>query len=214
MFPGPLGLSLSGKALERGDWGYDAINIRDFAEGVHKTVDDTPYGGGAGMVMRPDVIDAALAAVEEAPGPVIYLSPRGRPLDQRRVRALARAPGATLLCGRYEGVDQRVLEARAVEEVLRGARVPGPGRHAALAQHELLHPAGGRLGQALQDLDARCREDAGEDAAVLQEHGALLGARHGELFLKQRPIFQETSKRHLGGRKRASRTGQASFRNR
>jgi tRNA (guanine37-N1)-methyltransferase len=112
MFPGPLGHSLAGKAMERGDWALEVLDIRDFAQDRHRSVDDTPFGGGAGMVMRPDVVDAALASVEERPGPVIHLSPRGRLLDQARVRALAAEPGATLLCGRYEGLDQRVLDAR------------------------------------------------------------------------------------------------------
>ena len=131
-FPGPLGLSLAGKALERGDWGLETVDIRDFALDRHRTVDDAPLGGGAGMVMRPDVVDAALESVAGRPGPLLYLSPRGRLLDQALARALAAGPGIRLLCGRYEGVDQRVLEARAVEEVSVGDYVLSGGEMAAL----------------------------------------------------------------------------------
>ncbi len=131
MFPGSLGHSLSGKALERGDWSYRAVNIRDFAEGVHKSVDDTPYGGGAGMVMRADVIEKALLSVPEA-GRAIYLSPRGKPLTQPLVQELTAAPALTLLCGRYEGVDQRVLDAYAFEEISVGDYVLSGGEPAAL----------------------------------------------------------------------------------
>lgn len=131
-FPGPLGLSLAGKAMERGDWGLETVDIRDFALDRHRTVDDAPLGGGAGMVMRPDVVDAALESVAGRPGPLVYLSPRGRLLDQAQARALAAEPGIRLLCGRYEGVDQRVLEARAVEEVSVGDYVLSGGEMAAL----------------------------------------------------------------------------------
>ncbi|MHA1600329.1 MAG: tRNA (guanosine(37)-N1)-methyltransferase TrmD [Alphaproteobacteria bacterium] len=134
MFPGSLGYSLAGKALERGLWALDVLDIRDFARDKHRSVDDTPFGGGAGMVLRPDVIDAALAAATAKSGsaaPVIYLSPRGRLLDQALVRELAAGPGAVLLCGRYEGVDQRVLEARDVAEVSIGDYVLSGGEPAA-----------------------------------------------------------------------------------
>ena len=138
MFPGPLGLSLAGKALERGLWALDVLDIRDFARDKHRSVDDTPFGGGAGMVLRPDVVDAALAAAIARAGtlaksgaPVIYLSPRGRLLTQALVRELAAGPGAVLLCGRYEGVDQRALEARDVAEVSIGDYVLSGGEPAA-----------------------------------------------------------------------------------
>jgi len=131
-FPGPLGLSLAGRALERGDWGLETVDIRDFALDRHRTVDDAPLGGGAGMVMRPDVVDAALESVAGRPGPLVYLSPRGRLLDQALARELAAGPGIRVLCGRYEGVDQRVLEARAVEEVSVGDYVLSGGEMAAL----------------------------------------------------------------------------------
>jgi tRNA (guanine37-N1)-methyltransferase len=131
-FPGPLGLSLAGKALEQGLWALETLDIRDFARDKHRTVDDTPYGGGAGMVMRADILDAAIDAVADEPGPLIYLSPRGRLLTQDRVRELAAGPGLRLLCGRYEGVDQRVLDARGIEEMSVGDYVLSGGEMAAL----------------------------------------------------------------------------------
>jgi len=133
VFPGPLGVSLAGKALERGLWRLQALDIRDFARDKHRSVDDTPFGGGAGMVMRPDVVDRALGAVDDRPGPALYLSPRGRTLDQGMVRELAAEPGLTLLCGRYEGVDERVLEARGVVELSVGDFVLSGGEVAAMA---------------------------------------------------------------------------------
>ena len=133
MFPGVLGFSLAGKALEKGIWALDVLDIRDFARDKHRSVDDAPFGGGAGMVMRPDVVDTALeAAGTRGAGPVIYLSPRGRLLTQELVRELAAGPGAILLCGRYEGVDERVLEARGVAEVSVGDYVLSGGEPAAL----------------------------------------------------------------------------------
>ena len=131
MFPGSLGQSLAGKALERGDWGHNTVNIRDYAEGVHKSVDDTPYGGGAGMVMRADIIEKALLSVEN-PGRKIYLSPRGKPLTQNLVKEFSNTPALTLLCGRYEGVDQRVLDAHEFEEISIGDYVLSGGEPAAL----------------------------------------------------------------------------------
>jgi tRNA (guanine37-N1)-methyltransferase len=134
MFPGPLGLSLAGRALREGRWSIDAMDIRGFATDKHRTVDDTPFGGGAGMVMRPDVLDAACeAATQKSPGaPLIYLTPRGRVLDQAMVRDLAAGPGVVLLCGRYEGIDQRVIEARGMVEVSAGDLVLSGGEVAAL----------------------------------------------------------------------------------
>ncbi|MEE8145750.1 MAG: tRNA (guanosine(37)-N1)-methyltransferase TrmD [Kiloniellales bacterium] len=132
MFPGPLGQSLAGKGLEKGSWALDVLDIRDFARDKHRSVDDEPFGGGAGMVMRADVVDRALNAVADRSGPVIYLSPRGRLLDQALVRDLAGGPGMTLLCGRYEGVDQRVLDARGIDEVSVGDYVLSGGEPAAI----------------------------------------------------------------------------------
>jgi tRNA (guanine37-N1)-methyltransferase len=135
MFPGPLGLSLAGRALETGLWALDARDIRAFAADRHRTVDDAPFGGGVGMVMRPDVVDAALeAASAAAPGvPAICLTPRGKPLTQARVRALAAGPGAIVLCGRFEGIDQRVIDRRGVEELSLGDFVLSGGEPAAIA---------------------------------------------------------------------------------
>lgn len=119
MFPGPLGHSLAGRALQRGIWSLNPENIRDAATDRHRSVDDTPFGGGAGMVMRPDVVDAAVAAAmhDGDDRPLVFLTPRGTPLRQDAVRHWAAGPGIVLLCGRYEGVDQRVIEARGMEEV-------------------------------------------------------------------------------------------------
>ncbi|WP_088345448.1 MULTISPECIES: tRNA (guanosine(37)-N1)-methyltransferase TrmD [Rhodomicrobium] len=135
MFPGPLGLSLAGQALATGLWRLDAIDIRDFATDRHRSVDDTPAGGGPGMVMRADVLGAAIdGARAKHPGlPLIYPSPRGTPLTQRRVRALSAGQGMLLLCGRFEGVDQRVLEARQAEEISLGDYVLSGGELAAMA---------------------------------------------------------------------------------
>ena len=131
MFPGMLGESLAGKALERGDWSFNAVNIRDFTEDVHKTVDDTPYGGGAGMVMRADIIEKALLSLPDA-GRKIYLSPRGKIFNQQLAKDLSQEENITLLCGRYEGVDQRVLDAHGFEEVSIGDYVLSGGEPAAL----------------------------------------------------------------------------------
>jgi len=133
MFPGPLGVSLVGKALEAGLWSLEVRNIRDHGVGKHRTVDDTPAGGGPGMVMRADVAAAAIDAVERAGRPLIYLSPRGVPLTQARVKALAQGPGAVLLCGRFEGLDERVIEARGLEEISLGDFVLAGGEIAAMA---------------------------------------------------------------------------------
>jgi len=134
MFPGPLGVSLTGQALAAGTWRLDCMNIRDFGLGRHRQVDDTPAGGGAGMVMRPDVLGPAIdAALAGAPNlPRIYLSPRGKPLSQARARALADGPGLLLLAGRFEGVDQRVIEGRNLEEISIGDYVLSGGELAAM----------------------------------------------------------------------------------
>jgi tRNA (guanine37-N1)-methyltransferase len=144
MFPGPLGFSLAGRALEKGIWRLNSVNIRDYATDRHKTVDDTPMGGGPGMVLRPDVVGPALDDVIsraqrdfadsglDVDPRVVYLSPRGRRFDQAAAKAYAEAPGLVLLCGRFEGLDQRVLDARNVEEVSLGDFVLSGGELPAL----------------------------------------------------------------------------------
>jgi len=131
MFPGPLGQSLAGRALETGAWTLDVTNIRDFATDRHRTVDDTPFGGGAGMVLRPDIVDAAVASVDDS-RPVVCLTPRGRRFTQADARRFAAGPGMILLCGRYEGIDQRVIDARGMHEVSIGDYVLSGGELAAL----------------------------------------------------------------------------------
>lgn len=134
MFPGPLGISLAGRALAEGRWSLDAVQIRDFATDKHRSVDDTPSGGGAGMVMRADVLANALdATTARHPGvPVLAMTPRGAPLTQERVRSLAEGPGAIILCGRFEGIDQRLFDARGIEEVSIGDYILSGGEMAAL----------------------------------------------------------------------------------
>lgn len=135
MFPGPLSSSLAGRALDEGLWALETVDIRDFATDRHKSVDDKPAGGGPGMVMRADVAAAALDDIAglEASRPRFYLSPRGLPLNQRFVRDLAQGPGAVLLCGRFEGVDERLLEARGFQEISLGDFVLAGGEIAAMA---------------------------------------------------------------------------------
>jgi tRNA (guanine37-N1)-methyltransferase len=133
MFPGPLGISLLGNALEKNLWQLELRNIRDHGLGKHRTVDDTPAGGGPGMVMRADVAVAAIDAIERNNRPLIYPSPRGTPLTQARVRELTAGPGAILLCGRFEGLDQRAIEARKIEEISIGDFVLAGGEIAAMA---------------------------------------------------------------------------------
>jgi tRNA (guanine37-N1)-methyltransferase len=132
MLPGPLAYSLAGKALNAGLWRLETVDIREFARDKHRSVDDAPFGGGPGMVMRPDVLDAAIVG-SDGVGPAILLSPRGRRLDQQRVAALAAMTGVTLICGRFEGVDERLLEARAIEELSLGDFVLSGGEPAAIA---------------------------------------------------------------------------------
>ena len=131
IFPGPLAHSLAGRALAEGAWSLDATDIRDATTDRHRSVDDTPFGGGAGMVLRPDVLDAALAPHDDG-RPLVCLTPRGAPLTQARVQALAAGPGIVLLCGRYEGIDQRVIEARRMTEISIGDYVLSGGEPAAI----------------------------------------------------------------------------------
>lgn len=168
MFPGSLGHSIAGKALARGDWSFNTLQIRDFALDKHKTVDDTPFGGGAGMVMKADVIENALLSLPDA-GRKIYLSPRGRPLTQALAQELAATPVITLLCGRYEGVDQRLLDAYEFEEVSIGDFVLSGGEPAAL----ILMDACIRLLPGVMGND----ETAGEES-FSPETGGLLEYPH------------------------------------
>jgi tRNA (guanine37-N1)-methyltransferase len=138
MFPGPLGVSLAGKALASGLWALEARDIRDSATDRHRSVDDTPAGGGPGMVLRADVLAAAIDAADGAPDqprhrPRLLMSPRGRPLTQSRVQELAAGPGPLIVCGRFEGVDQRVIAARRLEEVSVGDYVLSGGEIASMA---------------------------------------------------------------------------------
>lgn len=134
MFPGPLGVSLAGRAMAEGSWSMDAVQIRDFSTDKHRTVDDTPAGGGAGMVLKVDVLARAVDyALERQPDcPVLAMTPRGKPISQARIRELAAGPGVTILCGRFEGFDERIFEGRPVEEVSVGDIVLSGGEPAAI----------------------------------------------------------------------------------
>jgi tRNA (guanine37-N1)-methyltransferase len=131
MFPGPLGVSLAGRALSEGTWSLDAVQIRNFATDKHRSVDDTPAGGGAGMVLKPDVLAAAVDSVADG-RPILALTPRGRPLSQQRVRGLAAGEGVILLCGHFEGFDERIFEARAIEPISIGDYVLSGGEVGAM----------------------------------------------------------------------------------
>jgi tRNA (guanine37-N1)-methyltransferase len=135
MFPGPLGVSLAGRALEEGVWSCEAVQIRDFATDKHRTVDDTPAGGGAGMVLKVDVLAAAIdhALALQPDCPILAMTPRGAPITQARIRELSAGPGVTILCGRFEGFDERIFEGRPVEQVSLGDIVLSGGEPAALA---------------------------------------------------------------------------------
>ena len=133
IFPGPLGSSLCGKALATGLWSLDVVDIRDFATDKHRSVDDTPAGGGPGMVIKPDVLARAIDASATDARPRLLLSPRGMPLTQGRVETLCRGPGAVLVCGRFEGVDERVIAGRDLEEVSIGDYILSGGEIAAMA---------------------------------------------------------------------------------
>lgn len=161
MFPGPLGVSLAGDARARGLWNLQTIDIRVQGVGRHRSVDDTPAGGGAGMVMRADVLAASLDAnlAPDDPRPRLFLSPRGQPLTQRRVRELAAGDGAVLICGRFEGVDERVIEARGLEEISIGDYVLSGGELAAM----VLLDAAVRLLPGVMGKEASAAEESFED---------------------------------------------------
>lgn len=132
-FPGPLGVSILERAREQGVWSLETVDLRDFGDGKHKQVDDTPAGGGAGMVLRPDIAAAAIDSIPRNDRPLVLLSPRGAPLTQAKARALAAGPGLICFCGRFEGLDQRVIEARQMEEISVGDFVLAGGEVAAMA---------------------------------------------------------------------------------
>ena len=166
MLPGPLGHSLAGKALRDGIWNLDVVDIRDFARDRHGTVDDVPFGGGAGMVLKPDILSDAIAASRREALPVILLTPRGRPFSQARARDLAAGPGLVLVCGRYEGVDERVLQAHRLEEVSLGDFVLSGGEIAAIA----LLDACVRLLPGVMGEAASLQEESFEDGLLEYPH--------------------------------------------
>jgi tRNA (guanine37-N1)-methyltransferase len=168
MFPGPLGLSLSGDALRRNLWSLETKDIRDHGIGRHRAVDHTPAGGGPGMVIRCDVLAAALDAAvpAEDPRPKLLMSPRGRPLTQAGVRALAAGPGAVIVCGRFEGVDERVIAARGLEEISIGDYVLSGGEIAAL----VLLDACVRILPGVMGKDASGTEESFEDRLLEYPH--------------------------------------------
>ncbi len=168
MFPGPLGQSLGGRAFAKGIWSLRTHDLRAHGLGRHRAVDDTPFGGGAGMVMRPDIVDAALteALAEAGPLPLVYPTPRGRRLQQADVRRLAAGPGIVLLCGRYEGVDERVLEARGAEQLSVGDYVLSGGETAAL----VLLDACVRLLPGVMGSDESAAEESHSDGLLEYPH--------------------------------------------
>jgi len=190
MFPGPLGASLAGKAREKGVWSLDPVDLRDYATDKHRTVDDTPAGGGPGMVMKPDVIARAIDAVAADSRPRLLMSPRGAPLTQARVAALAQGPGVVLLCGRFEGVDERVIAGRSLEEVSIGDYVLAGGELAAMvlidACVRLLPGVMGREGSLAEESFADglleypqyTRPQVWEDRAIPD---VLVGGDHGKV---------------------------------
>jgi tRNA (guanine37-N1)-methyltransferase len=165
MFPGPLGVSLAGRALSEGRWSLDVRNIRDSATDRHRTVDDHPAGGGAGMVLRPDIL---AKAIDTAPhqGPRLLMSPRGQPLTQARVRELAAGPGCLIVCGRFEGVDERVITARNLVEVSIGDYVLSGGEPAALVLLDAII----RLLPGVMGSEASGEEESFEDGLLEHPH--------------------------------------------
>jgi tRNA (guanine37-N1)-methyltransferase len=153
LFPGPLGASVIGRGMAEGRWRLETTQLRDFATDRHRTVDDTPSGGGAGMVLKPDILARAIDTVspEGDPRPRLLMSPRGKPLTQARVRELAAGPGAVIVCGRFEGIDQRVIEARALEEISIGDYVLAGGEVAAMVLLEA-------VGAVAPGCPGRCRK--------------------------------------------------------
>jgi tRNA (guanine37-N1)-methyltransferase len=203
MFPGPLDVSLLGKARQRELWSLEVRDIREHGIGKHRSVDDTPAGGGPGMVMRADVACAAIDAVAQEGRPRLCLSPRGTPLTQARVEALSRGPGAILLCGRFEGVDERALEARAVEEISLGDFVLAGGEIAAMALIEACvrlipgvlgdeaSPAEESFAQGLLEYPQYTRPQSFEGRDIPH---VLLGGNHAEIARWRREAAERLTK--------------------
>ena len=203
-FPGPLGASLIGSAWrEQGLWSLDTVDIRGFSRDKRGFLDDTPAGGGPGQVLRADVIAAALDSVEQAGRPLLYMSARGRPLTQAKVRQWAQSPGLIVLCGRFEGVDQRVLDARGFEEVAVGDAVLAGGEAAAMVTIEAcVRLVPGVLGQAASLENESFEQDLLEHPQYTRPRSfegldipeVLLGGHHGEIARWRRQKGEETTR--------------------
>lgn len=202
-FPGVLEASIIGRARERGIWALETLDIRDFSDHKHRSVDDTPAGGGAGMVLRPDVVAKAVDEVERLERPLIYLSPRGAPITQARVREIASGPGVILLCGRFEGLDERVIEARGIEELSLGDFVLAGGEVAAQALIE----ATVRLLPGVAGNETSLEEESFEDGLLEHPHytrprvwegreipDVLLSGDHGAIARWRRQRREELTK--------------------
>lgn len=203
MFPGVLGHSLAGRALENGLWRMETVDIRDFSRDKHRSVDDVPYGGGVGMVMKPDVLAACLDASTPTGGRVIYPSPRGRVMDQGLIRELAATPDVTFLCGRFEGIDQRVLDARSIEEVSLGDVILSGGEVAALAMMDaVIRLLPGVMGKA----ESACEESFEGDLLEYPHYtrppewegltvpDVLLSGHHGQISAWRRSQAEEMTR--------------------
>ena len=225
MFPGPLGHSLAGKALTEGVWSLEAVDIRRFATDRHGTVDDAPFGGGAGMVMKPDVLSAAIGSVSQPHVPRLLMSPRGAPFSQARARELAKGPGVLLVCGRFEGVDERVIEAHALEEVSVGDFVLSGGEIAAMAVMDgCVRLLPGVMGAAHSG-DEESFEDglleyphytrpatwAGPDRIERRVPEILVSGHHGKVAewrMKQREEITRSRRPDLWQRRRSAKTNE------
>jgi len=206
MLPGSLAYSLAGKALRAGLWRFETVDIRDFALDRHRSVDDAPFGGGPGMVMRPDVLDAAIAGAGEV-GPLILLSPRGYRLDQRRVAEFAAGPGVRLICGRFEGIDERIIGARSIEEVSIGDFVLSGGEPAAIA---LIDACVRLLSGVMGDADALAEESFSDGLLEYPQYTrpqlwqgrsvpeVLLSGDHGRIRLWRRAEAERTTRERRG----------------
>ena len=225
MFPGPLGHSLAGKALKEGVWSLEAVDIRRFATDRHGTVDDAPFGGGAGMVMKPDVLSAAIGSVSQPHVPRLLMSPRGAPFSQARARELAKGPGVLLVCGRFEGVDERVIEAHGLEEVSVGDFVLSGGEIAAMAVMDgCVRLLPGVMGAAHSG-DEESFEDglleyphytrpatwAGPDRIERRVPEILVSGHHGKVAewrMKQREEITRSRRPDLWQRRRSAKTNE------